>query len=95
MNTTTIELVPKEAISRYKFVNNDVLQTADERKMRQALLEKAMILGNGYKGKVKIVFETQEGTKAVETTVWQAGQDNIMLKGGINIPIRCIREVHI
>lgn len=91
----TVELVPKEAISRYKFVINDVLQNPEERKIRQAQLEKAMILGNGYKGKVRIIFETQEGTKAVETTVWQTGQDNIMLKGGINIPIRCIREVQI
>ncbi len=95
MNTTTIELVPKESISRYKFVTTDVLPTVDERKFRQAQLEKAMILGNGYKGKVKIVFETQEGTKAVETTVWQTGPENIMLKGGVNIPIRCIREVQI
>lgn len=92
---STVELVPKEAISRYKFVINDVLQNPEERKLRQAQLEKAMILGNGYKGKVRIIFETQEGTKAVETTVWQTGQDNIMLKGGINIPIRCIREVQI
>lgn len=92
---STIELVNKEAISRYKFVINDVLQTAEERKIRLAQLEKAMILGNGYKGKVKIIFETQEGTKAVETTVWQTDQENIMLKGSVNIPIRCIREVQI
>lgn len=92
---STIELVNKEAISRFKFVMNDVLQTEEERKSRLALLEKAMILGNGYKGKVKIIFETQEGIKAVETTVWQTSQENIMLKGGVNIPIRCIREVQI
>lgn len=90
-----IELIPKEEINRYKFVMNDVLQTDEERKIRQSQLEKAMILGNGYKGKIKIIFETQEGIKAVETTVWQTGQDNIMLKGGVNIPIRCIREVQI
>ncbi|MBE2247626.1 MAG: hypothetical protein IAE67_10240 [Candidatus Competibacteraceae bacterium] len=92
---TPVELIQKENVKLYKFVTGDVLTTAEEKKLRMAQLEKAMLLGNGYKGKVKIIFETQEGAKAVETTVWQTGQENIMLKGGVNIPIRCIREVQI
>jgi hypothetical protein len=29
----------------------------------------------------------------VETTIWHAGEKNIMLKGGVIIPIRCIKEI--
>lgn len=89
------ELIQKENINLYKFVHDDVLAMDDEKKIRRAQLEKAMLLGNGYKGKVKITFETVEGRKVVETTVWQTGNENVVLKGGVNIPIRCILDIQI
>ncbi len=47
-------------------------------------MDKAMHLGNGYKSKARIIFETTEGLREVETTVWVATHDAISLKG------RCI-----
>jgi len=93
--TPDIELVLKEDLGSMNFLSEDVLTTAEERRVRLANLEKAVILGNGYKGKVRVIFETTDGVKAVETTVWQAAEDTILLKGGVTIPIHCIREVMI
>lgn len=93
--THDIELIQKEEISKYHFVHKEVLDTPEERRVRFANLSKAMILGNAHKSKVKIVFETEEGSKAVETTIWSTDENEITLKGGINIPMQSIREVFI
>jgi hypothetical protein len=93
--TPTIDLIPKEDIRKYHFVHHEVLGTPEERRVRYANLSKAMILGNAHKGKVKIVFETEEGIKAVETTIWSTDENEITLKGGINIPMQSIKEVFI
>lgn len=90
-----IELITKEDIAKYHFVNQEVLPTAEERRLRYANLSKAMLLGNIHKGKIKVVFDTQEGIKAVETTIWAVDENEIVLKGGVNIPMICIREVFI
>lgn len=89
----TITLVQKEEIPGMKFVAAEVLHQAEAIKARSSFLDRAVILGNGYHGKVKIVFETLEGTKAVETTVWQAADDQVTLKAGVHIPIHAIREI--
>jgi hypothetical protein len=89
----TIELIAKEQVPQFKFLSGDVLHTETDKKERFRLLEQAMILGNSYRGKVRIVFETTDGTKSVETTIWHASEDLISLKGGINIPIHSIYEV--
>ena len=93
--TPEIELIAKEDISKYHFVHHDVLSTTEEKRVRYANLSKAMILGNAHKGKVKVVFETEEGIKAVETTIWSTDENEVMLKGGVNIPMLSIREVFI
>ncbi len=56
-------------------------------------LERAMIIGNSQQGKVKIVFESDHGKVAVETTVWAATDNYVSLKGGISIPMSSIHEV--
>jgi hypothetical protein len=89
------ELISKEDISKYHFVHKEVLNTPEERRLRYANLSKAMILGNAHKSKVKIVFETEEGSKAVETTIWSTDENEVLLKGGVNIPMQSIREVFI
>lgn len=91
----TIEKVQKEEIKNLEFVHHDVLTNSDDKKIRKASVDKAMILGNGYKGKVKIIFDTVSGTKEVETTIWSADENEVMLKGGVNIPLQSIREVMI
>lgn len=86
-------LVPKEAIPSLHFKYREVLSSDFERQLRAEKLYKAMIMGNTDKKKVGIVFETTEGVRQVETTVWASVKDNIVLKHGIYIPICCIRDV--
>ncbi len=88
-----IPVVEKEALVNYRFVQYEVLSSQYEMELRQILLEEAMILGNGEKHKVKIIFESLQGPAMVETTVWDTTDTHIELKGGIDIPICCIWEV--
>lgn len=71
----------------------DVLVTEVDKKHRSRMLYLAMILGNGYKSKVQITFETLDGPRRVETTVWATTERNVMLKGGITIPVNSIYKV--
>lgn len=91
----SIPVIPKEEVAKFKFVAEDVLKTDEERKERLGKLEKAMLLGNGYKTKVKITFETMEGARKVETTVWEASEDQLLIKGDTLIPIHAILEVEL
>ena len=87
--------VRKENIPTLHFDSHEVLGTDFEKQQRRENLYKAMVLGNTYKKKVTIRFETDEGSKEVQTTIWAATDDSVLLKGGIHIPIRCIREVNL
>lgn len=91
----SIPVIPKEEVAKFKFVSDDVLPTEGEREERFKKLEKAMLLGNGYKTKVKITFETIEGIRKVETTVWEASEDQLLIKGDTMIPIHAILDVEL
>lgn len=93
MEVKSVISIQKEQIPMCAFPKEEVL--ADKQKIaeRRANLEKAMILGNGSKSKVKIVFLDKEGYKQVETTVWGLTDERIILKKGIYIPIRRVTEV--
>ncbi|GMU19880.1 MAG: hypothetical protein AMXMBFR12_10700 [Candidatus Babeliales bacterium] len=88
-----LTIIAKEDLSDYHFVQHDVLSNEIDRARRKILLDGAMALGNDYKQKVRIVFETTEGTCAVETTVWAVTNDHVELKAGKDIPIHVIQEV--
>lgn len=88
-----IPLIEKEKLVDFDFVQYEVLSSQYEIDLRKILLEEAMLLGNGEKHKVRIIFETADGLYMVETTVWDTTDSHIELKGGIDIPISCIREV--
>lgn len=85
--------IPKEAIPTLHFDDHDALQTKADRRARERMLYFAMILGNNYKCKVRITFESLEGLREVETTVWMSGEDNVMLKGGVMLPVSAIKSV--
>lgn len=93
MENIAIPLIPKESLENYRFCNYEVLETETEIEERRRLLDEAMLLGNGEKQKVKIILETTDGSIMVETTVWEASDSHIELKGARDIPICCIREV--
>lgn len=56
-------------------------------------INRAVRLGNGHKSKVKIFFQTAHGLKMVNTTVWAATEDYIVLKGGQSIPMDAIIDI--
>lgn len=91
METTAIN---KEDIKgKVRFPNSDVLMTHEDRSERKRKLDRAMLLGNGFKGKIKIVFVTDQGDRMVETTVWATTDSSVQLKGDVSIPIHAIRDV--
>jgi len=83
----------KEDISEQKFVT---LQHHDDpvfSKQCRNDLERAVYLGNSEHQKVKIIFETTEGTMVTDTTVWNLTENYIILRGNTDIPIRAIHRI--
>lgn len=94
MNTRpAANLIEKENITRLAFGNTDVLLDDQLKKQRTRKLKRAEQLGNAYKSKAKILFKSLEGIFKVETTVWATTEQYVSLKGGVLIPIHCIKGV--
>lgn len=93
--TETAMMIEKELIPSLTFETKDVLQTSIEQNLRNRMLYRAMLLGNNYKSKVKLTFVSKEGIRIVETTIWATTETNVILKGGIFIPICTITDVSI
>ncbi len=85
--------VQKEAISGLKFITIHEPHDPSFDNSRRTDLERAMLLGNAEHQKVKILFETDEGTMFTETTIWNLTEDYIILKGNVDIPIRAIHYI--
>lgn len=92
---TQINLIEKEQIPTFNFPKQEVLSDELQILQRQVNLEKAQTLGNGYRRKVKITFLTDQGPKAVDTTVWAFTNDYVILKSGVTIPKRSIMNVEV
>lgn len=86
------QTIAKEAILSVQFSAQEVLPPADQEKRKRDLL-KAMVLGNTYKQKVILTFHTEEGIKKARTTVWGITQHWVLLKDGIQLPLRQIEKV--
>lgn len=95
MNTTTplATVIDKEIVRDLSFPKDDVLATAEEKRQRRLMLDRALILGNVDHSKVRIYFTDNDGFKQVETTIWAVTEERIILKSGMVIPIRRIHEV--
>jgi hypothetical protein len=85
--------VVKEDIPKLKIPNREVLTSEDEIRQRKSDLENAMKLGNNDHNKVKIIFQSEEGTMMVETTVWEMTQNYVILKSNTHVPIRSIHRI--
>ncbi len=83
------EIIQKEEILNYKIVN----APEDLANQLQDKLGEALRLGNTFKSKANIAFNTTEGPKRVETTVWNVTSDFIELKGGIHISTHSLLDV--
>ncbi len=88
-----VKIIEKEELATVKFVSYDVLNTKEEKDFRREQVEKAMLIGNGSKGKSKIFFMGDGGLLEVETTVWSASDDVITLKSGLMIPLHAITKI--
>ncbi|MBP9186494.1 MAG: hypothetical protein KBE91_03185 [Bacteroidia bacterium] len=88
-----VKIIEKEELANVKFVSYDVLDTKEEKDFRREQVEKAMLIGNGSKGKSKIFFRGDGALLEVETTVWSASDDVITLKSGLMIPLHAITKI--
>lgn len=83
------ELIAKEAIDISQIVPADQNHTEELRDK----LNSAQRLGNEFKSKADITFNTKEGPKTVSTTVWSVTENYIQLKNGIHIPLTSLIEI--
>lgn len=89
-----IKKVDRESLKNVKFSKDDVLLDDIKKRLRSIYLKKAETLGNTYKGKVRMVIQTEDfDLIAVETTIWYVNESHISLKGGINVPTKSICEI--
>lgn len=90
-NIITIE---KENLNNLKFAIKDVLSNEILIAKRTYNIQKAVRLGNLYKGKVTIKFRNfANELMSVNTTIWAWGSDYISLKGGNSIPVKAIEDI--
>ncbi|MBD1434442.1 MULTISPECIES: hypothetical protein [Sphingobacterium] len=85
----TAQIIEKEHIGDYKIIPAEVDNTA-------TLYDKlwaAQRLGNEFKSKTTIVFQTEDGPKRIETTVWSLTEQYIQIKNGVLIPLKSIIKV--
>ena len=94
MQLKTITKVDKSKIKDLSFRKGEILSDPADQTIRSYNLDRALRLGNVYKGRVQVQFETVD-FKPMETeaTIWAVTEKYIMLKGGAVIPIRAIFNV--
>jgi hypothetical protein len=85
--------IPKEQVNALRFPKVEVLRQSEDVYRRRADLERAVMLGNVEKNKVRIVFEDEGGLKMVETTIWSITDDRVILKGDGSIPVCRVHQV--
>lgn len=85
----TAELIEKEEIDVANIIPADTA-LAEESLRRLASVDR---LGNEFKSKATITFNTRDGYKRVYTTVWSVTEKYLQLKNNIHIPIRGIVDI--
>ncbi len=93
MERVKLNVIEKESINNLQFKCSEVLPDITAQQQRQQDLFRGMVLGNAYKNKVQIVFESLAGLNVVTTTIWATTDKNVVLKGGLLIPICSIMKV--
>lgn len=86
---TNAELIPKEDIPKYKLTR----ASEDHSKELRNKLEGALRLGNEFKAKATITFQTQDGPKRVETTIWTVTEDALQIKNGVVLPLGSLLDI--
>ena len=83
-------IIAKEHIPDYRIVPAFV----DRSNQWTNQLQYSCRLGNEFKGKTVITFETTNGPRAVETTIWSVTDNHLMLKGGVEIPLNSVIDLY-
>jgi len=86
-------VIAKEQIPFCFLSKEDVLENDHQRKRRKDQLQKAAHHNRLFHTRAKIIFDTIDETKEVNANIWEVTDNHVMLKGGINIPVNCVREV--
>ncbi|MGJ1203415.1 hypothetical protein [Sphingobacterium lactis] len=82
-------IIQKEEVDKYR-----IIPAEEDRSAHFASkLQGAVRLGNEFKSKTDIVFNTEDGPKRIETTVWSLTDKYIQIKNGILIPLKSLIEV--
>lgn len=95
MNAQTQKFqIDKSELFGISFSNEEVLDSSQKQLERSINLMKSLTLGNIYKQHVKISFKNKEGNllKTI-ATIWAVTEAYIILKGGLNIPIKSVLEI--
>lgn len=93
MKGSAINPIEKEYLSMLNFPKADVLKKASEKGQRSRLLHMAIILGNCFKNKVTIIFQSAEGINKLTATIWAVTDQHVIIKGGATLPISCVMDV--
>lgn len=88
-------LIPKERIPSLRFPSEPLALSTVQRSAIKDKLEWATRLGSVEHGKCRIVFQDDEGVKAVETTIWAFDTENVVLKYGMSIPLSRVQAIEI
>ena len=96
MENLVAKQIEKEEVENLVFPSQPIkLRTQEEQKALLKKLHNAEKLGNLFHDKIEIVFQDSEGLKEVNTTIWAVGEDHIVLKKGVFIPIHRIVSIQI
>lgn len=88
-------LIEKEEVASLHFPAEEILHKADDKKLRQHAIDRAISLGNLEHYKVKIYFSDDVNNKVVNTTIWAVTDEAIVLKQNVVIPIHRIIKLEI
>ncbi len=83
------ELIAKEQVQDYKFLD----APKDEVSLEANKLNGAVRLGNEFKSKAYITFQTDQGPKKIETTVWSVTDKYLQIKNGVLIPLKSLMDI--
>jgi hypothetical protein len=87
-------LIQKEELAGLRFADEPQITDQAQQQQLQHDLNRALILGNLYRGKVTITFRTsRQEVKRVRTTVWAVTEKYVLLKGNLFLPNKAIVEV--
>ena len=84
-----VELIEKEEVVNFKFL---AAPKEDVHVQKDKLLN-AVRLGNEFKSKAYITFQTDQGPKKIETTVWSVTEKYLQIKNGVSIPLKSLIDI--